>query len=72
VAEKVKEPGMDEAQAQMDRQGFRTSVEMITGGVRKMVGEGTGPEVGNQYDVDPLGEERDDNLVYGSGTNPTK
>ena len=69
---KVKEPGMDEAQAQKDRQGFTTTVEMITGGMKKMVGDGTGPEVGNQYDTDPLGEERNDDLVYGPGTNPTK
>jgi len=69
---KTREPGMDESQAQMDREGFTTSVEMITGGVKKMVGDMSGPEVGNQYDLDPLGEERTDDLVYGPGTNPSK
>lgn len=67
MAEKVKEPGMDEGQAQKDRGGFRTTVENLTGGTTGMVGDGAGPEVGNPYSNDPLGEERDDNLTYGNG-----
>jgi len=67
---KVKQPGMDEGQAQKDRGGFRTTVENLTGGTTAMVGDGSGAEVGNQYSTDPLGEERDDNLTYGEGTNP--
>jgi hypothetical protein len=72
MAGKVKEPGMDEGQAQKDRAGFRTTVENLTGGTVMDAGDGGSAEVGNQYDTDPLGEERDDSLTYGSGTSPKK
>ena len=54
----VAEPGMDPEQAQSDRYGYKTSVDMVTGkGRLAALGEGAGPEVGNAYDEDPLGEE---------------
>ena len=54
----VNEPAMDPEQAQADRHGYMTTVEMVTGkGRLAMLGDGAGPEVGNAYDEDPLGEE---------------
>jgi hypothetical protein len=50
-------PGMNEAQEKKDRAGFHTTVENVTGGETKDVGDGCGPEVGNPYDGDPMGEE---------------
>lgn len=55
---KNQNPGMDEAQAQKDRGGFHIESEMTTGG--KSISHDElphGPEVGNPYDGDPLGEE---------------
>ena len=52
------EPGMDDPQAEADRKGWQTTVNMLTGaGERKDFTAGAGPEVGNNYDADPLGEE---------------
>ena len=52
------EPGMDDAQAQADRRGWAIPVTMPTGQNEiAAVGANAGPEVGNQYDVDPMGEE---------------
>lgn len=51
-------PGEDEAQAQKDRGGFRIDAEHTTGGKSLGVDElPCGPEVGNPYDGDELGEE---------------
>ena len=57
MLKKTMTPGMDEGQAQKDRGGFRTEVEYLTGGTSYDADEGGGPEVGNPYDVDPMGEE---------------
>jgi len=52
------EPGMDDEQAQTDRHGWRTSVDFVTGkGMLVEAMSAGGPEVGNQFDTDPLGEE---------------
>lgn len=52
------EPGMNDEQAQADRHGWRTTVGMVTGqGELEGALECGGPEVGNPYDVDPLGED---------------
>ena len=54
----VNEPAMDPAQAQADRHGYQTTVDMVIGkGRLAAVGDGAGPEVGNAYDEDSLGEE---------------
>ncbi len=54
----VKQPGMDDGQAQKDRGGFDTTVEQLTGhGPQKDFLDGGGPQVGNPYDDDPMGEE---------------
>ena len=53
---KTMTPGMDENQAQQDRGGFRTKIEYLTGGVSYNWDDGGGPEVGNPYDGDPMGE----------------
>lgn len=43
------EVGINFDQWARDRAGFRTSVEMVTGGVSAMFGEHSGPEVGENY-----------------------
>jgi hypothetical protein len=59
------EPGMDDPQAAADRKGYQTTVDMVTGkGMVHAANDGGGPEVGNQYDADPMGEE------YGAVTYP--
>lgn len=56
--DKVLEPGMDDDQAQRDRKGWIISVADATGkGENRHFCEGAGPEVGVQFDRDPLGEE---------------
>ncbi len=52
------EPGMNDDVMMSDRAGFTTSVEMLTTGRPEDWGVFGGPEVGNQYDLDPMGEER--------------
>jgi hypothetical protein len=67
---KVNEPGMDDAQAQEDRHGWKTSVDMVTGkGRLAYFCDGAGPEVGNQYDPDPMGEEYNA-VTYGGEPGP--
>ena len=51
-------PGMDKAQIDADRKGFRTTVQNVTGGETMDLGDDSGPEVGNAYGNDPMGEER--------------
>lgn len=51
------EVGMNFDQWVRDRAGFRTSPEMVTGGVSAMFGEFAGPEVGENYQGG-LGEDR--------------
>lgn len=51
-------PGMDDTQAQKDRGGWSTTVENLTGGEKKPLGEDSGMEVGTPYDNDPMGEDR--------------
>lgn len=62
---KVKEPGMDEAGMSKDRAGWKTTIENVLGGTKADAFDGGSATVGNQYDNDPLGEERDDNTTYG-------
>jgi len=58
MAKRFPEPGMDDPQAAADRRGFKTTVQMVTGaGDVVAMNDGGGPEVGNQYDADPMGEE---------------
>ena len=58
MAERNVEPGMDDPQAAEDRRGWKTTVDMVTGkGLVAAANDGGGPEVGNQYDTDPMGEE---------------
>lgn len=52
------EPGMNDDLAYADRAGYQTSVEMLTTGRPEDWSMFGGPEVGNQYDLDPMGEER--------------
>lgn len=51
--------GVNDEVMDSDRGGFVTSVEMITGGQAYDWDCFGGLEVGNQYDMDPMGEERD-------------
>lgn len=53
------EVGMNFETWDRDRRGFRTSVEMVTGGVGALFGAHAGPEVGQNYQ-DGLAEERHD------------
>lgn len=52
------EPGMNDDLAYEDRAGFCTSIEMLTTGSPQDWNDFSGPEVGNPYDMDPMGEER--------------
>jgi hypothetical protein len=52
------EIGMNDDLAYADRAGWETSVEMLTGGSAHDWDVFGGLEVGNQYDLDPMGEER--------------
>lgn len=52
------EPGMNDELAYSDRAGWTTSTEMLCGGVSMGWGELGGLEVGPQYDLDVMGEER--------------
>lgn len=52
------EPGMDDAQAAMDRKGYTTTMDMVTGkGNIVAMNDMGGPEVGNPYCNDPMGED---------------
>jgi hypothetical protein len=53
------ELGMNFEQWDRDRRGFRTSIEMVTGGVGAEFGAFAGPEVGQNYQ-DGLGEVRNE------------
>src|SRR5260370_31535168 len=52
------EMGMNDDLAYEDRAGWQTSVAMLTGGVPMDWDDLGALEVGNQYDHDPMGEER--------------
>lgn len=52
------QPGMDNAQRDADSKTFAVPVEMLTSGKFMELGEMSGPQVGNAYDADALGEER--------------
>lgn len=52
------EIGMNDDVAYSDRAGWTTSVEMLTGGRPENWEAFGGLEVGNQYDLDPMGEQR--------------
>jgi len=62
--------GMNEEVMDSDRGGWVTSVEMLTGGVAHDWYCFGGLEVGNQYDMDPMGEERDMTTFNGSDDGP--
>lgn len=53
------EIGMNDDLAYSDRAGWTTSVEMVTTGKPMAMFALGGLEVGNQYDLDPMGEERE-------------
>lgn len=58
MAERVQAPGMDDSQAQSDRVGWtRTQASVLGPGEPRDYQAMAGPEVGNQYDRDPMGEE---------------
>ena len=58
MAERVQNPAMDDAQAQMDRVGWtRTQASVLGPGESRDYAAMAGPEVGNQYDADPMGED---------------
>lgn len=50
--------GMNDDLAYSDRAGWTTSMEMLTGGVAHDWTDFGSLEVGNQYDLDAMGEER--------------
>lgn len=50
--------GMNDELAYSDRAGWQTSIAMLTGGQPMDWDELGALEVGNQYDLDPMGEER--------------
>jgi hypothetical protein len=58
--------GMNEEMMDGDRGGWVTSTEMITGGQACEWDAFGGLEVGNQYDMDPMGEERTE-TTFNSG-----
>ena len=58
MAQRFPEPGMDDQQAALDRKGYTTTVDMVTGkGMVVAMNDMGGPEVGNPYCEDPMGEE---------------
>lgn len=62
---KTTAPAMDDPQAQSDRMGWTIPPGMPTGNSDRMDAMmGGGPEVGNNFDEDPLGEEFK-NVTYG-------
>ena len=58
--------GVNEEMMERDRGGFTTDVAMLTGGVAHEWDAFGGLEVGNQYDMDPMGEERTE-TTFNSG-----
>lgn len=62
----MKNIGMNDAQAKKDSGGFSSTVKATLEGEVNMVGDGAGPEVGNNYDADPMGETKS-NLTYKGG-----
>lgn len=51
--------GDDESQRKTDSKGFKTSVDMVTGGSEKDLSGETGPEVCAPFGHDPLGKSKD-------------
>lgn len=62
--------GMNDEMMDHDRGGFTTSTEMLTGGVSHEWYCFGGLEVGNPYDLDPMGEERTDATFNKSESGP--
>ena len=62
--------GMNEEVMDSDRGGWVTSTEMVTGGVAHDWYCFGGLEVGNQYDLDPMGEERTETTFNSSPEGP--
>ena len=52
------DPNGHQAQAQADRKGWKTTTTMVTGGEQQDALALAGPEVGNPYDEDEMGENR--------------
>lgn len=52
------EMGMNDDLCYEDRAGWETSMEMLTGGVAHEMFDYGSLEVGGQYELDPMGEER--------------
>lgn len=58
MANKNLNPGMNDEQAQRDRNGWETTADIVRGVPQMMhFCDQSGPEVGNPYDTDPMGEE---------------
>jgi hypothetical protein len=62
--------GVNEDVMDSDRGGWVTSVEMLTGGQAYDWYCFGGLEVGNQYDMDPMGEERTETTFNSSDDGP--
>lgn len=66
------QPGMNDAQKVADSKTFGTTFEMQAGGgVFKELGAMSGPQVGNPYDGDAMGENRS-MITYPSGSGKGK
>lgn len=50
--------GVDDSQRAEDAKGYKTSVDMVTGGAMKDVDPMTGPEVHAPFGLDPLGKSK--------------
>jgi len=71
--EKTLTPGMNPGQMESDRKkGWHTTPNMLTEGEHHDLFDGGGPEVGNPYDIDPMGEEYHDvTFVGGKSSTPS-
>ena len=59
--------GMDNAQRDADSKAWKVDPAMFFGGVFEPPTRHSGPVVGNPYDADPMGEERE-MITYPAGT----
>ena len=50
--------GADDSQRDADAKGYKTTVDMVTGGSSKDIDSMTGPEVCAPYGKDPLGKSK--------------
>ena len=50
--------GQDDASRLADTQGYKTTVDMVTGGAPKSVEDEAGEQVGGPFKDDPLGQSK--------------